>query len=132
MRISDWCSDVCSSDLLGGRIHHRRTRAGIQHHRRERRDDSVGPRDARLADLDVHCGGRLSWQITLLASIARVWPASNLDRKSVVLGRSGSERLDPGGGRIIKKKIHYIETTQFTVTSLNNQNNIYLNQHYQH
>src|SRR3546814_7284025 len=82
MRISDWSSDVCSSDL-----------------RRQRRPYPAAARRRRLrhpvrGDGDVHprLGGAA--RPRLLAP----------DRKSVVWGKSVSVRVDLGGRRIIKKK----------------------------
>src|SRR3546814_13208975 len=77
MRISDWSSDVCSSDL-----------------------PDHGP----------------AWRHLLLRGRGRgdrtqsdAWsPQTEIsgDRKSVVLGKSVSVRVDLGGRRIIKKKLH--------------------------
>src|SRR3546814_20602414 len=78
MRISDWSSDVCSSDLRAGagrpvqarRLHRRRTVcAGRARQRAGRRHRRCPP-----------------------------------DRKSVVEGKSVSVRVDLGGRRILKKK----------------------------
>src|SRR3546814_1969814 len=57
MRISDWSSDVCSSDLGGGRGDRRLLRAGrlaIQgaHARTRRRAASPGPAGVRLLSRD--------------------------------------------------------------------------------
>src|SRR3546814_15349953 len=92
MRISDWSSDVCSSDL------HRLCRIGrwavIADPRRQRRsggdrhpiDHRAAPAEADHADLAV--------------ALAH---AERPDRKSVVAGKSVSVRVDLGGRRIIKK-----------------------------
>src|SRR3546814_19232732 len=86
MRISDWSSDVCSSDLLAGaaRLSSRRPcpppdggSAAAAAERAQRAD----PRRDRV--------GRLS---------------RSGDRKSVVQGKSVSVRVDLGGRRILKKK----------------------------
>src|SRR3546814_13148103 len=72
MRISDWSSDVCSSDLY-----------------------YTGP----AAALCLSCASTRSRQ-----AISR--PAAMIngaDRKSVVLGKSVSVRVDLGGRRLIKK-----------------------------
>src|SRR3546814_19238027 len=106
MRISDWSSDVCSSDL--------HSRAGRAVRRRPRRAHllcrgAVAGRPGRKQP------GR-SWQV--LRSPESADPegfARNLvrpqsprrsaaDRKSVVSGKSVSVRVDLGGRRIIKKK----------------------------
>src|SRR3546814_18392799 len=85
MRISDWSSDVCSSDLLQG--------AG----------------GARAADASAAFDRR---------ALAHARADRRGDRKSVVLGKRVSVRVDRGGRRIIKKKknihqmyIRHIRTT---------------------
>src|SRR3546814_12161783 len=78
MRISDWSSDVCSSDLQV---------------REERLDQDLLAREvveqAALGDAGG-VGDRLD--------------RGAADRKSVVSGKSVSVRVDLGGRRIIKKK----------------------------
>src|SRR3546814_13317238 len=73
MRISDWSSDVCSSDLLGR-----------------------GQREGRVEDLKVAVIGH--------AEHAAFGCPAELDRKSVVSGKSVTVRVDLGGRRIIKIK----------------------------
>src|SRR3546814_12798923 len=98
MRISDWSSDVCSSDLWF--ISDWTARPNGSNRARDgvpmigaavtRRTSSI----RRGADSDSShaslpgCGGR----------------PSGKDRKSVVWGKSVSVRVDRGGGCIIKKK----------------------------
>src|SRR3546814_15552778 len=98
MRISDWSSDVCSSDL---EPHHQGRqlqppalpaasgRPGAQQYRRS----AAGADQDRAAD---RCAGRLQE-----IRPARRWLE---DRKSVVEGKSVSVRVALGGRRIIKKK----------------------------
>src|SRR3546814_19169089 len=101
MRISDWSSDVCSSDLnpsnsqLTGTI------------------PSVGWRQFEFsARNNFIAGGRTELEIEFqrLESIfysnffALVQHQHFIDRKSVVLGKSVSLRVDLGGRSIIKKK----------------------------
>src|SRR3546814_13872272 len=83
MRISDWSSDVCSSDLVkvkgknGEKI-------------------SIGDRvkiTGKLSSNDSYCSLNVQ-EIEKLEG----------DRKSVVEGKSVSVRVDLGGRRIIKKK----------------------------
>src|SRR3546814_17352475 len=76
MRISDWSSDVCSSDL----------------------DTGVG---AAIA-----CGSqKWNGNCALLVRAPRkIRHSAGRDRKSVVSGKSVSVRVDLGGRRIIKKK----------------------------
>src|SRR3546814_20870598 len=96
MRISDWSSDVCSSDLhwapttttlLISTVLHGKRKSGIQTGR------TAVPSQTWL-------------QPAAFAAFFRS-PASGLsaaDRKSVVSGKSVSVRVDIGGRRIIKKK----------------------------
>src|SRR3546814_17035700 len=83
MRISDWSSDVCSSDLLGP--NGAPTPRQLLNH-------TSGVRDA-LESVAFFLTEGLFPQI----------PAG-LDRKSVASGKSVSVRVDLGGRRIIKKK----------------------------
>src|SRR3546814_11146288 len=101
MRISDWSSDVCSSDLdlsvslatsvlwaltLGYLV---LVRAAFQAHRKAHIGEGTRPtRDEVKEEIRAHGGGTLSW----------------IDRKSVVWGKSVSVRVDLVGRRIIKKK----------------------------
>src|SRR3546814_12470911 len=88
MRISDWSSDVCSSDLNPPRPtaprhpgQHAWRGSAMSH-----RPAGVGLR---------HIPGR---------AVAYMVAAVALDRKSVVSGKSVSVRVDLGGRRIIQKK----------------------------
>src|SRR3546814_18695304 len=95
MRISDWSSDVCSSDLPDRCAHPRRDPLGRV--RTGRADPPGGPRRParRLAPARPRC-------------------AAHADRKSVVEGKSVSVRVDLGGRRIIKKnkKVKYTKQTK--------------------
>src|SRR3546814_17835695 len=91
MRISDWSSDVCSSDLPF-----------------VRRDASGLPKAIDGYHLDYGPQRRLS-QVSDKAGkvVARYLHDAfghRIDRKSVVWGKSVSVRVDLGGRRIIKKK----------------------------
>src|SRR3546814_18569982 len=111
MRISDWSSDVCSSDLLeAGRrqlvLPSRYRRAGgrgrpsAHGHCPERRAGGGGATLDSGKRCSAHpqtgpsggCRGR----------IAR----NSADRKSVVKGKSGSVSGGLGGRRFLKKKTH--------------------------
>src|SRR3546814_16398491 len=83
MRISDWSSDVCSSDLGHQRHPGRRSRRTQARH--------GGRRPRPLPDRRYRARRR---RIPRIAA----------DRKSVVEGKSVSVRVDLGGRRIIKKK----------------------------
>src|SRR3546814_13643877 len=92
MRISDWSSDVCSSDLLGGHIAHRRLglRFGATHDQAALAR-CLQPAAELAGDAEI---------VDRSAAHAIEYP----DRKSVVSGKSVSVRVDLGGRRIIKKK----------------------------
>src|SRR3546814_21126910 len=78
MRISDWSSDVCSSDL---------------------------PVCLRCALPRTRCATLLATPNgTAVANPGPDIPSVPRDRKSVVWGKSVSVRVDLGGRRIIKKK----------------------------
>src|SRR3546814_17186414 len=109
MRISDWSSDVCSSDLLASstqrpsRPFARLTSLpwlGGQRKRRHHAFAGFGVADRRLSFLlhFLHAHDALHRQVQG-AGVAE------LDRKSVVSGKSVSVRVDLGGRRINKKKI---------------------------
>src|SRR3546814_13694499 len=99
MRISDWSSDVCSSDLLressegtewSGLVDGRQRTAGRQgSHDREKATEG------RI--VGFRCPDDREGQ-----DIVRI--SDCLDRKSVVSGKSVSVRVDLGGCRSIKKK----------------------------
>src|SRR3546814_11682182 len=124
MRISDWSSDVCSSDL-------RRPRAAPRRGRRPRQRAALRPGAAGLIPPEwrrngavrrpvfrpaLHKQGRRTTEdaMALRHDPQRVSAAEFIrgfagwrlqaDRKSVVSGKSGSVRVDLGGRRIIKKK----------------------------
>src|SRR3546814_13531547 len=122
MRISDWSSDVCSSDLL---LRKQEGAALIRHGfgavrqnavDRERLGDRFLPdiadpfgklvRHAQLfrreGDLDAAVGDDLIRHVLTIDS-AKL-RAGLEDRKSVVEGKSVSVRVDLGGSRIINKK----------------------------
>src|SRR3546814_11298997 len=114
MRISDWSSDVCSSDLprtaRAVSIHPSpnapptpqptalRT-AGLGSRQEGLEARSLGRPQSRRRSRQAQAGGRK--RRSPLAADGRV---GEKDRKSVVEGRSVSVRLDLGGPRNIKKK----------------------------
>src|SRR3546814_16275552 len=87
MRISDWSSDVCSSDLRSGHRGWQRQPEGISIAL------GISPRARRSRRSD--------------GSATRV-----LDRKRVVWGKSVPVRVDLGGRRILKKKTSHNNTTK--------------------
>src|SRR3546814_20297681 len=90
MRISDWSSDVCSSDLFEIAVAAR--------HVHYRRDGFDGQRRAAEIRVQDDAAG-----VDRAAQGALPAPRQT-DRKSVVQGKSVSVRVDLGGRRIIKKK----------------------------
>src|SRR3546814_12463411 len=124
MRISDWSSDVCSSDLQSPRSLRLGLAEGRRWHVRQEQQDASS-RDA------VQCwpeadflGGRRRgsgafriWHPAPLSVLSRGYQRDadrailprygrhgDEDRKSVVSGKRVSVRVDLGGSRIIKKK----------------------------
>src|SRR3546814_21085898 len=87
MRISDWSSDVCSSDLSLAVVLHPNT-------------STV---EVRLADLALEDGVGVALDERRCRGLAGFLGREG-DRKSVVEGKSVSVRVDLGGRRIINKK----------------------------
>src|SRR3546814_11615059 len=111
MRISDWSSDVCSSDLA--RDHRPRVRQQAAPRRAELRLARVALEqfdiERAFQRLDRMADGRLrasefSRRTREASLVAYRNERTQLDRKSVVSGTSVSERLDLCGRRIITKK----------------------------
>src|SRR3546814_17749025 len=120
MRISDWSSDVCSSDLLAQR---ERLQPSLLDRLRD--DDPRNPKDAIGQQSQSARGLResllrdLGWllnsrnldsvqDLSAYPEVARLVVNFGLpeqvDRKSVGEGKSVSERVDMRGRRILKKK----------------------------
>src|SRR3546814_11482494 len=108
MRISDWSSDVCSSDLR-----FEGTAVGKEQETTEfRQDESNAQRDDLAvmlalavnvsADLAKNARSRAKFEEALMRIQLR--GESRQDRKSVVEGKGGSVRGESGGGRIVKNK----------------------------
>src|SRR3546814_13160599 len=99
MRISDWSSDVCSSDLVLGVAY----RSQVQQHA----EAEPRARHRRLAVVDVpHRVLQAPLVLAVVGLQVRevVVDRARKDRKSVVSGKSVSVRVDLGGRRILKKK----------------------------
>src|SRR3546814_18469505 len=111
MRISDWSSDVCSSDLAGARSGARGAApVGIpvkgrwDHHQHRRRPEAQRQRQlGRARQLPVRTERR-----HLHLCDRRLWRKQSqlprLARKSVSEGKQGPVRVDLGGPRNIKTK----------------------------
>src|SRR3546814_12673213 len=100
MRISDWSSDVCSSDLRSG---HREEGPAA----RPTTDECHVRAAARTAG-GISCAERrlAAFRVPVTPPAPdgiRAVPDSEEDRKSGVEGKSGSVRVDLGGRRILKK-----------------------------
>src|SRR3546814_12604379 len=113
MRISDWSSDVCSSDL--GLEELRRIGACPHLARTASHDPCQLPEpgrsvDRRLAEaaLRPEMAGRTCWlrRDEQGVPIAIGTNVLHADRKSVVEGKRVAVRVVPGGRRLIKKKKH--------------------------
>src|SRR3546814_16389328 len=92
MRISDWSSDVCSSDLSGGRGSSARVRKTMG------RSSFVVAAAATVGPI-----ARATRNSPAVAS-SRLGQNPPADRKGGGEGKRGSVRVDLGGRRIIKKK----------------------------
>src|SRR3546814_19817716 len=113
MRISDWSSDVCSSDL----------------------DGSIRPYaggEAAISSASRPGASSLRRISPSPAPAPRPWPScAPPDRKSVVSGQSVSVRVDLGGRRIIKKKRQHTHTHN-TITKHHNNHIILIIELLQH
>src|SRR3546814_15292765 len=107
MRISDWSSDVCSSDLDCQEPHRdigRLEKPFDVDHRRE--PDAVLPQRMELEhqSLIEKAGVGGESEVGAAGNGINGFAEGAQDRKSVVQGKSVSVRVDIGGRRIIKKK----------------------------
>src|SRR3546814_11646048 len=118
MRISDWSSDVCSSDLDPAILKRMAAVRAALRQARERLDEAVAVAAASAPAPEAERGSE-QWvdnQVTLSRLLAAQGAVRNagtdlgaimdkLDRKSGVLGKSDEVRVDFGGRRLIKKKL---------------------------
>src|SRR3546814_13649411 len=97
MRISDWSSDVCSSDLFISKNSHRGNMqvGGFQI------CAEISANCDLMEDVSMATAKKAAKKAVKKAPAKK---AKKVDRKSVVQGKSVSVRVDPGGRRIIKKK----------------------------
>src|SRR3546814_20453728 len=100
MRISDWSSDVCSSDLLSPTSLRRR---GVDGRPPLPRSRPLATRQARPGRAEPPSRPPTTTERWACATPGRA-ALLRLDRKSVVEGNSGEVRVDLGGRRSIKKK----------------------------
>src|SRR3546814_12571577 len=98
MRISDWSSDVCSSDLIGGveelksDFQSNKPEISVRIDRERARREGISTAQIGLALGNALYGKEVSKF------------RDEKDRKSVVSGKSVSVSVDLGGRRIIKNK----------------------------
>src|SRR3546814_15589991 len=107
MRISDWSSDVCSSDLLGETNNPEWKTVAL--------DETSGEVVAPSGSAGFRWGEKGKWNLEekdgqgrdtrlRLTNILDADHDEVADRKSVVEGKRVSVRVDPGGRRIHQKK----------------------------
>src|SRR3546814_19088341 len=107
MRISDWSSDVCSSDLATShKLKFTRSPSSLCHPCRAPRSPKYDPAEtARRPISSPPCDRQLApSKETDEMRHTKIEIRSAVDRKSVVKGKRVSVRVDLGGRRIIKKK----------------------------
>src|SRR3546814_17631993 len=102
MRISDWSSDVCSSDLA--------THSAFCEH------GAKAFQSAHFADL-LHRAFHFLMHFQEPVDLLHC-RAGTLDRKSVVEGKSVSVRVDLGGRRIIKNKTTPIDISRIKLQEI--------------
>src|SRR3546814_15883552 len=101
MRISDWSSDVCSSDL---RTVRELLRSGVNVKRSQLRAGDLMIYRWKPRQLHVAVYLDAGHIVHASPSAGEVVVTALDDRQSVVEGKSVSERVDLGGRRIMKKK----------------------------
>src|SRR3546814_20261743 len=104
MRISDWSSDVCSSDLHGAPRPAREAGGRGADSSGRRAAGAPAPRRGAEQWGIEQAGGRRGHGAVLLLAVFVGGPPSDEDRKSVVTGKRVSVRVDLGGRRHLKKK----------------------------
>src|SRR3546814_11367170 len=121
MRISDWSSDVCSSDLrlvLDGRVDGVERQLLVRIERGQIVEIDAVPHRFGIVEIDLDQLGqrKITLAVARRANLALDGVAGAQaifadlvrrhvkDRKSVVEGKSVSVRVDLGGRRILKKK----------------------------
>src|SRR3546814_12814637 len=112
MRMSDWSSDVCSSDLLDIERQFSLDAMGVLtlpiRHAIEKRRFEQAKLKAANDSLVIAAETRQAWYRAVAAQQAAVYVGQ--DRKSGVSGKSVSVRVDLGGPRLLKKKTKKTKT----------------------
>src|SRR3546814_313027 len=105
MRISDWSSDVCSSDLFGQVAHVDLSRDWAPYKLRNALNAHLSMARERVCVLDVMAVAEsFDARFSALRRHYLYRVVNRPDRKSVVEGKCVSVRVDLGGCRIINKK----------------------------
>src|SRR3546814_13898744 len=106
MRMSDWSSDVCSSDLLGPEEWLLMAPTGQENDVSRRFDALYAQAPHSLVDIGHReTGIDIEGPAATLALAAACPPdLASIDRKSVVKGKCVPVRVDLGGHRPLKKK----------------------------
>src|SRR3546814_18296872 len=115
MRISDWSSDVCSSDLGSNARFRCRIRSPKRSspntpptrrrlRQRPERRTLIGADTAMVRPLGFLVGLGFITALVLAILTTPLIHAPNVDRKSVGTGRGVADRVSPGGALKIKKK----------------------------
>src|SRR3546814_15017178 len=111
MRISDWSSDVCSSDLHAGRYRIRGQKIFITWGEHELAENIIHLVLARLPDSPDGSRGISPFLVPKyhVNDDGTLGPRNDLrcvslDRQSVVKGKRLSVRVEHGGRRLLKKK----------------------------
>src|SRR3546814_15304325 len=103
MRISDWSSDVCSSDLLPRAHDPDRPAAHVESQQAFQREIALA--DPRISAMDLAVERQHQRHAVFGDGMGRIGGhPGDRDRKTVVEGKSVSVRVDRGGRRFIKKK----------------------------
>src|SRR3546814_14534055 len=104
MRISDWSSDGCSSDLFVHMLDVAARTKGFALAGQHDGADAGIAGDARAQFGDFLAVPRLGYRVALVGAVEG--RDQNRDRQSVVEGKSVSVRVDLGGRRFITTKKH--------------------------
>src|SRR3546814_11542483 len=120
MRISEWSSDVCSSDLVvggdpvqvvaaldhgrGAVFGRRYARAALAHDGARTGGQDEQRQRGQARDEDAGRGYSGTFRRDHASCGSPVGPTAATDRKSVVSGKGVSVRVDLGGGRFFKKQ----------------------------
>src|SRR3546814_18263281 len=108
MRISDWSSDGCSSDLIEQALSRKRTSSarggGSVTSSIRRTEISSDNSCTRMARIGVSPHFNVVWEKHRAIAWGRLDELQRLDRTSVVKGKRWSVRADSVGRRIIKQK----------------------------